>query len=228
MSRARTSCPWGWWSRWSSPPPAAAETRPPRRHPAARDAAGAAQAAEALAGARGPVDRLQDRDPAWLAGEPEPDGRRQGRPDPLARPLGRRHPGGRSRPRCAGGAAGRVRDQRAGGPAGFQTQLEPSTPRPFPGTPFAAVQTAATGTTKARGIKERTTLLVLRREGIVNYTVAIVENARRGQLGEGPRGGVEDDAHAPRPARRSARCRPNQRPPAAGHGRYRSRSGRSG
>ena len=62
---------------------------------------------------------------------------------------------------------------------GFRTQLEPSTPRPFERTPFAAVQTAATGTTKAREIKERTTLLVLRREGIVNYTVAIVENARR-------------------------------------------------
>ena len=41
------------------------------------------------------------------------------------------------------------------------------------------MRTVATGTTKARGIKERTTLLVLRREGIVNYTVAIVANARR-------------------------------------------------
>ena len=61
---------------------------------------------------------------------------------------------------------------------GFDTQLEPSTPRPFRRTPFAAVQTVATGTTKARGVKERTTLIVLRREGIVNYTVAIVENAR--------------------------------------------------
>jgi hypothetical protein len=64
---------------------------------------------------------------------------------------------------------------------GFETHLEPSTPRPFRRTPFAAVQTVATGTTRARGIKERTTLLVLRREGIVNYTVAIVENARRSQ-----------------------------------------------
>jgi hypothetical protein len=62
---------------------------------------------------------------------------------------------------------------------GFETQLEPSTPRPFRRTPFAAVQTVATGTTKARGVKERTTLIVLRREGIVNYTMAIVENARR-------------------------------------------------
>jgi hypothetical protein len=62
---------------------------------------------------------------------------------------------------------------------GFETKLQPSTPRPFRRAPFAAVQTVATGTTKARGIKERTRLIVLRREGIVNYTVAIVENARR-------------------------------------------------
>ena len=62
---------------------------------------------------------------------------------------------------------------------GFEKPLEPSTPRPFAKTPFDAVKTVATGTTKARGIEERTTLLVLRREGIVNYTVAIVENARR-------------------------------------------------
>lgn len=68
---------------------------------------------------------------------------------------------------------------------GFKTQLEPSTPRPFRRTPLAAVQTTATGTTKAREIKERTTLLVLRREGIVNYTVAIVENARRGRSAKG-------------------------------------------
>jgi hypothetical protein len=62
---------------------------------------------------------------------------------------------------------------------GFESQLVPSDPRPFQGTPFDAVQTTATGTTQARGIKERTTLLVLRREGVVNYTVAIVENAQR-------------------------------------------------
>ena len=61
---------------------------------------------------------------------------------------------------------------------GFESQLVPSDPRPFRGTPFAAIQTTATGTTKARGIRERTTLLVLRREDTVNYTVAIVENAR--------------------------------------------------
>jgi hypothetical protein len=62
---------------------------------------------------------------------------------------------------------------------GFEKPLEPSTPRPFANTPFDAVKTVATGTTKARGLEERATLLVLRREGIVNYTVAIVENALR-------------------------------------------------
>ena len=68
---------------------------------------------------------------------------------------------------------------------GFETPLEPSTPRTFRRTPFAAVQTEATGTTKARELKERTTLLVLRREGVVNYTVAIVENARRSRSAKG-------------------------------------------
>ena len=63
---------------------------------------------------------------------------------------------------------------------GFRTPLEPSTPRPFAKTPFDAVQTAATGTTKSRGLKERTRLIVLRREGIVNYTVAIAQHARGG------------------------------------------------
>jgi hypothetical protein len=66
---------------------------------------------------------------------------------------------------------------------GFRAPLEPSPPRAFARTPFDAVRTEATGTTKSRGIRERTTLLVLRREGIVNYTVAIVQNARRRYLG---------------------------------------------
>jgi hypothetical protein len=63
---------------------------------------------------------------------------------------------------------------------GFKTQLEPSAPQPFRGTPLDAVWTSARGTTVGRGIEEKATLLVLRREGIVNYTVAVVENARHG------------------------------------------------
>jgi hypothetical protein len=73
-----------------------------------------------------------------------------------------------------------TRDPEALDVPGFRAPLEPSTPRAFARTPFDAVRTTATGTTKARKIKERTTLLVLRREGVVNYTVAIVQNARRG------------------------------------------------
>jgi hypothetical protein len=63
---------------------------------------------------------------------------------------------------------------------GFKARLEPSRPKPFSGTPLDAVWTTATGTTVGRGIQERATLLVLRREDIVNYTVAVVENAQRG------------------------------------------------
>ncbi len=63
---------------------------------------------------------------------------------------------------------------------GFKTQLEPSEPRPFTKTPLDAVWTTATGTTRGREIEERATLLVLRREDIVNYTVAVVENASHG------------------------------------------------
>jgi hypothetical protein len=62
---------------------------------------------------------------------------------------------------------------------GFETRLKPGKPRAFAGTPLDAIEAVANGTTKARGIKERATLLVLRRDSIVNYTVAVVENARR-------------------------------------------------
>lgn len=64
---------------------------------------------------------------------------------------------------------------------GFEAQLEPGKPRPFGGTPLDAAASVATGTTRSSGIEERVTLVVLRREGIVNYTVAIAENAKRGR-----------------------------------------------
>jgi hypothetical protein len=63
---------------------------------------------------------------------------------------------------------------------GFKTQLRPSEPRPFTKTPLDAVWTSATGTTVGREIDERATLLVLRRADVVNYTVAVVENASHG------------------------------------------------
>jgi hypothetical protein len=63
---------------------------------------------------------------------------------------------------------------------GFKAPLEPGRPRPFGGTPLDAVESVATGTAESTGVQERVTLVVLRREGIVNYTIAIVENAKRG------------------------------------------------
>jgi hypothetical protein len=62
---------------------------------------------------------------------------------------------------------------------GFTTHLEPGRPRRFGGTPLDAVETTAKGMAKSSGIEERVTLLALRRDAVVNYTMAIVENARR-------------------------------------------------
>jgi hypothetical protein len=59
---------------------------------------------------------------------------------------------------------------------GFKAPLEPGEPRPFEGTPLEAVQTTANGT-QAGGLEERATLVVLRRDRIVNYTVAVLQNA---------------------------------------------------
>jgi hypothetical protein len=62
---------------------------------------------------------------------------------------------------------------------GFRSQLVPSKPKPFGGTPLKGVQVTATGATKPGRIPERVTLIVLRRGQIVNYTVAVVENRQR-------------------------------------------------
>jgi hypothetical protein len=62
---------------------------------------------------------------------------------------------------------------------GFRSQLVPSKPKGFGGTPLKAVQVTATGTTKPGRIPERATLMVLRRDRIVNYTVAVLENRQR-------------------------------------------------
>jgi hypothetical protein len=68
--------------------------------------------------------------------------------------------------------------QALGALPGFKLPLEPSKPKPFKGTPLKAVATTATGT-QAGGLKERATLVVLRRDRIVNYTVAVLENAEQ-------------------------------------------------
>ena len=61
---------------------------------------------------------------------------------------------------------------------GFKVPLEPSKPQPFKGTPLQAVQTSATGA-QAGGLNETATLIVLRRDRLVNYTVAVLENAEQ-------------------------------------------------
>jgi hypothetical protein len=60
---------------------------------------------------------------------------------------------------------------------GFKNRLEPSRPRSFSGTPLDAVENTAKGKTRSSGIEEHMTLVGLRRDGVVNYTVAIAENA---------------------------------------------------
>jgi hypothetical protein len=62
---------------------------------------------------------------------------------------------------------------------GFKGHLRPSKPRPLAGTPLQAARTSAKGTTKGQGLNERATVLVLRRAGAVNYTVAVLENSQR-------------------------------------------------
>ena len=68
--------------------------------------------------------------------------------------------------------------QALGALPGFKSPLHPSKPKAFKGTPLDAVQTTAAGA-EAGGLKERATLVVLRRDHIVNYTVAVLENAER-------------------------------------------------
>jgi hypothetical protein len=68
--------------------------------------------------------------------------------------------------------------QALGALPGFKVPLEPSKPKRFKGTPLDAVSTTATGT-QAGGLKEGATLVVLRRDRLVNYTVAVLENAEQ-------------------------------------------------
>ena len=63
---------------------------------------------------------------------------------------------------------------------GFQARVRPTKAKRFQGTPLDAVEASGTGTTAGQGIEERATVVVLRRDQVVNYTVAIVENAQRG------------------------------------------------
>lgn len=71
---------------------------------------------------------------------------------------------------------GRFAEQALGALPGFKAPLQPGKPKPFKGTPLEAVETTASGT-QAGGLEERATLIVLRRDHFVNYTVAVLENA---------------------------------------------------
>lgn len=68
--------------------------------------------------------------------------------------------------------------QALGGLPGFKVPLNPGKVTPFKGTPLKAVQTTASGS-QAGGIKEHATLVVLRRDHVVNYTVAALTNAQQ-------------------------------------------------
>ena len=70
----------------------------------------------------------------------------------------------------------RFAEQALGALPGFKAPLEPGRPKPFRGTPLKAVKATASGT-QAGGLEERATLVVLRRDRLVNYTVAVLENA---------------------------------------------------
>jgi hypothetical protein len=73
---------------------------------------------------------------------------------------------------------GKFATQALGGLPGFKVPLNPGKPKPFSGTPLEAVQASASGS-QAGGLKENATLVVLRREHLVNYTVALLENGKQ-------------------------------------------------
>src|SRR5215211_9227295 len=103
--------------------------------------------------------------------------RREG-PLPLPGPPRRGHAGRRSQPQRAGPVPGRFATQALAALPGFKAPLEPGKPERLGGTPLEAVQAAASGTTKD-GDRERATLVTLRRDALVNYTVAMLQNAEQ-------------------------------------------------
>jgi hypothetical protein len=68
--------------------------------------------------------------------------------------------------------------QALGGLPGFKVPLDPGRARAFEGTPLKAVRTSASGS-QAGGLEENATLVVLRRDHLANYTVAVLANARQ-------------------------------------------------
>jgi hypothetical protein len=68
--------------------------------------------------------------------------------------------------------------QALGGLPGFKVPLNPGKVTPFKRTPLKAVQTSASGS-QAGGLKENATLVVLRRDHLANYTVAVLANSQQ-------------------------------------------------
>ncbi len=68
--------------------------------------------------------------------------------------------------------------QALGGLPGFKVPLNPGKVKPFKKTPLKAVRTSASGS-QAGGLKENATLVVLRRDRLVNYTVAVLANSQQ-------------------------------------------------
>jgi hypothetical protein len=69
-------------------------------------------------------------------------------------------------------------EQALGGLPGFKVPLNPGKVTRFKGTPLKAVRTSASGS-QAGGIRENATLVVLRRDHLVNYTVAVLQNTEQ-------------------------------------------------
>ena len=62
---------------------------------------------------------------------------------------------------------------------GFRSRLAPGKVKSFKGTPLKAVQTSANGVTRHGHVPERATLIVLRRDQLVNYSVAVFANRKQ-------------------------------------------------
>ncbi len=73
---------------------------------------------------------------------------------------------------------GKFASQALGGLPGFKVPLNPGKVTAFKGTPLKAVQTSASGS-QAGGLKENATLVVLRRDQLLNYTVAVLANSQQ-------------------------------------------------
>ena len=76
-------------------------------------------------------------------------------------------------------APGRFASRALAALPGFRARLKAGKVTSFNGTPLRAVQTSANGVTSNGRIPERATVIVLRRDQLVNYTVAVLANRKQ-------------------------------------------------